>query len=181
MVLYYSSHPSPRSMSWANLDFSLVCFCSIYVLLKRVDFENWLLNFTRPSLLPYIARAKQNKNDISFTATVSELTRGGSTGAGGKGHVKSASVSSPGPSAADNGAAPDPLGPRYLITKYKNIQNTFVLICSFFFLFSSGFCFEFSMGYYCGGSFCMRVCLYVFVWNAMCYSVFAIPFFHFHW
>lgn len=40
------------------------------------------------------------------------MTRGGSTGAGGKGHVKSASVSSPGPS-ADNGATPDPLGPRY--------------------------------------------------------------------
>lgn len=48
----------------------------------------------------------------SFTTAVSELTRGGSTGAGGKGHVKSASVSSAGPS-ADNGATPDPLGPRY--------------------------------------------------------------------
>lgn len=55
----------------------------------------------------------------SFATTVSELTRGSSTGAsGGKGHVKSASVSSPGPSAADNSSAggaqqPDSLGPRY--------------------------------------------------------------------
>ncbi|XP_037031763.1 serine/threonine-protein kinase MARK2-like isoform X20 [Bradysia coprophila] len=48
--------------------------------------------------------------ESNFSTAVSELTRGGSTGAGGKGHVKSASVSSAGPS-ADNGAAPDPLGP----------------------------------------------------------------------
>lgn len=54
----------------------------------------------------------------SFATAVSELTRGTSTGAsGGKGHVKSASVSSPGPSAAEssNGAQQsDPLGPRYI-------------------------------------------------------------------
>lgn len=54
----------------------------------------------------------------SFTTTVSELTRGSSTGAGsGKGHVKSASVSSPGPSAADNSTTgtqqSDSLGARY--------------------------------------------------------------------
>lgn len=55
----------------------------------------------------------------SFATAVSELTRGGSTGAGGKGHVKSASVSSAGPS-ADNGATPDPLGPRY----YSHIIQT---------------------------------------------------------
>lgn len=56
---------------------------------------------------------------ISFATAVSELTRGGSTGASGKGHVKSASVSSPGPSVADsNNAAQqsDSLGPRYIIT-----------------------------------------------------------------
>lgn len=54
----------------------------------------------------------------SFATAVSELTRGSSTGAGGKGHVKSASVSSPGPSAADsnNGAQQsDPLGARYIV------------------------------------------------------------------
>ncbi|KAJ6650115.1 MAP/microtubule affinity-regulating kinase 3 [Pseudolycoriella hygida] len=50
--------------------------------------------------------------ESNFATAVSELTRGGSTGAGGKGHVKSASVSSAGPS-ADNGATPDPLGPRH--------------------------------------------------------------------
>lgn len=54
----------------------------------------------------------------SFASTVSEFTRGGSTGAGGKGHVKSASVSSPGPS-AENGAPTDPLRQRY-ITHFKN-------------------------------------------------------------
>ncbi|XP_055308271.1 MAP/microtubule affinity-regulating kinase 3-like [Sitodiplosis mosellana] len=41
--------------------------------------------------------------ESNFATTVSELTRGNSNGAGsGKGHVKSASVSSPGPSAAEN-------------------------------------------------------------------------------
>lgn len=62
----------------------------------------------------------------SFTNTVSELTRGSSTGAGsGKGHVKSASVSSPGPSAADNGTAStqqsDSLGARY-----KSHSHTYI-------------------------------------------------------
>lgn len=50
----------------------------------------------------------------SFATAVSEVTRGTSAGSGGKGHVKSASVSSPGPS-AENGAPADPLGPRYPI------------------------------------------------------------------
>lgn len=48
----------------------------------------------------------------SFATAVSEVTRGTSAGSGGKGHVKSASVSSPGPS-AENGAPADPLAPRY--------------------------------------------------------------------
>lgn len=56
----------------------------------------------------------------SFTTTVSEL-RGNSNGAGsGKGHVKSASVSSPGPSAAENSTTTaqqsDSLGARYTTT-----------------------------------------------------------------
>lgn len=67
----------------------------------------------------------------SLTTTVSELTRGSSTGAGsGKGHVKSASVSSPGPSAADNSTnsaqQTDSLGARYrttLRTKRNNKSN----------------------------------------------------------
>lgn len=62
----------------------------------------------------------------SFATTVSELTRGNSNGAGsGKGHVKSASVSSPGSSAAENSTTTaqqsDSLGARYrktLINKY---------------------------------------------------------------
>jgi len=71
----------------------------------------------------------------SLTTTVSELTRGSSTGAGnGKGHVKSASVSSPGPSAADastnSAQQSDSLGARYNVpnfsrkTNYNPIPNT---------------------------------------------------------
>lgn len=66
-------------------------------------------------------KIKSNKS-ISFANAVSELTRGGSTGASGKGHVKSASVSSPGTSVADsnNGAQQsDSLGPRYIIMEHK--------------------------------------------------------------
>lgn len=53
----------------------------------------------------------------SFATAVSEVTRS-SSGSGGKGHVKSASVSSPGPSAENGGGGggtpADPLGgPRY--------------------------------------------------------------------
>lgn len=70
----------------------------------------------------------------SFATAVSELTRGGSTGAGGKGHVKSASVSSAGPS-ADNGATPDPLGPRYYSHIIQTKQTSFLLytqiLCEF--------------------------------------------------
>lgn len=62
----------------------------------------------------------------SFATAVSELTRGGSTGAGGKGHVKSASVSSAGPS-ADNGATPDPLGPRYCSHIIQTKKQIFLL------------------------------------------------------
>lgn len=64
----------------------------------------------------------------SSTTTVSEFTRGSSTGAGsGKGHVKSASVSSPGPSAAENSTnsaqQADSLGARYKMTQ-KQIPHT---------------------------------------------------------
>lgn len=70
------------------------------------------------------------KKMCSFATTVSELTRGSSTGSsGGKGHVKSASVSSPGPSAAENitsGAQQsDSLGPRYKLTfRHSRTLNT---------------------------------------------------------
>lgn len=64
----------------------------------------------------------------SSTTTVSEFTRGSSTGAGsGKGHVKSASVSSPGPSAAENSTnsaqQADSLGARYKMTQ-EQIPHT---------------------------------------------------------
>lgn len=52
--------------------------------------------------------------DHSFATAVSEVTRGTSAGSAGKGHVKSASVSSPGGPSAENGGAPvDPLASRY--------------------------------------------------------------------
>lgn len=63
------------------------------------------------------------KKLCSFSTTASELTRGGSTGASGKGHVKSASVSSPGPSAVESsngGQQSDPLGPRYININTNN-------------------------------------------------------------
>lgn len=74
----------------------------------------------------------KSKIKNSFASTVSEFTRGGSTGAGGKGHVKSASVSSPGPS-AENGAPTDPLRQRY-ITDFKNKNIFLVSFIHFFFL-----------------------------------------------
>lgn len=56
----------------------------------------------------------------SFIGPIPEFTRGSSAGAGsGKGHVKSASVSSPGPSAdssANSAATTDPLRQRYCLT-----------------------------------------------------------------
>ncbi|XP_037917781.1 serine/threonine-protein kinase MARK2 isoform X14 [Hermetia illucens] len=48
--------------------------------------------------------------ESNFATAVSELTRSGSAVPSGKGHVKSASVSSPGPSADNSGATNDPLG-----------------------------------------------------------------------
>lgn len=65
----------------------------------------------------------------SFTTTVSELSRGSSTGgSSGKGHVKSASVSSPGSSAADSSTTcaqqSDSLGARYKPTHTKIIDST---------------------------------------------------------
>ncbi|XP_055921741.1 MAP/microtubule affinity-regulating kinase 3 isoform X7 [Eupeodes corollae] len=51
--------------------------------------------------------------ESNFVTTISELSRSGSAAPSGKGHVKSASVSSPGPSVADSsGASNDPLGSR---------------------------------------------------------------------
>ncbi|XP_037917789.1 serine/threonine-protein kinase MARK2 isoform X21 [Hermetia illucens] len=50
--------------------------------------------------------------ESNFATAVSELTRSGSAVPSGKGHVKSASVSSPGPSADNSGATNDPLGSR---------------------------------------------------------------------
>lgn len=80
-----------------------------------------------------IQNEKKNQSDTkitrSFATTVSELTRGSSTGAsGGKGHVKSASVSSPGPSAVENSTSgaqqSDSLGPRYQINfKHKHTNR----------------------------------------------------------
>jgi len=54
----------------------------------------------------------QTTTTFSSVEPLSELTRGSSTGSGGKGHVKSASVSSPGPS-AETATANDPLRQRY--------------------------------------------------------------------
>ncbi|XP_055838977.1 serine/threonine-protein kinase MARK2 isoform X6 [Episyrphus balteatus] len=49
--------------------------------------------------------------ESNFVTTISELSRSGSAAPSGKGHVKSASVSSPGPSVAESsGASNDPLG-----------------------------------------------------------------------
>ncbi|KXJ77645.1 hypothetical protein RP20_CCG007002 [Aedes albopictus] len=57
--------------------------------------------------------------DSTFIGPIPEFTRGSSAGAGsGKGHVKSASVSSPGPSAdssANSAATTDPLRQRYIV------------------------------------------------------------------
>lgn len=64
-----------------------------------------------------ISEPTHTQKSNSFATAVSELTRGSSTGASGKGHVKSASVSSPGPSVAEsNNSAQqsDSLGPRYI-------------------------------------------------------------------
>lgn len=81
----------------------------------------------------------------SFSTAIPELTRGASTGAGGKGHVKSASVSSAGPS-ADNGAAPDPLGPRYYSQIIQNQKlDLFLNITHFLLSFSRFLCMCFFM------------------------------------
>lgn len=64
------------------------------------------------------------KTRNSFATAVSEVTRGSSAGSGGKGHVKSASVSSPGPS-VENGAPTDPLGPRYQSKLQLNDDDDF--------------------------------------------------------
>lgn len=76
-------------------------------------------NFTYISLTQY-----------SFATTVSELTRGTTTASSGKGHVKSASVSSPGPSAADSNSSAQPsdaLGQRYKMSPTTTSNSVYTL------------------------------------------------------
>ncbi|XP_031627402.1 serine/threonine-protein kinase MARK2-like isoform X3 [Contarinia nasturtii] len=69
--------------------------------------------------------------ESNLASTVSELTRGNGAG-NGKGHVKSASVSSPGPSVTDNSTSAqqsDSLGARYKMTRtYKKCVKHFIII-----------------------------------------------------
>lgn len=72
---------------------------------------------------------------VSYLRCGADLDRGLSNSSStkeSKGHVKSASVSSPGPSAADNGAAADPLGPRYYIL----VDDRLFVLISCVFVFS---------------------------------------------
>lgn len=74
-------------------------------------------NQTNNTLTPFKTETPHHQHH-SFIGPIPEFTRGSSAGAGsGKGHVKSASVSSPGPSAdssANSAATTDPLRQRYI-------------------------------------------------------------------
>lgn len=72
---------------------------------NKKTIKSMMLN-TKQTIKKHTTHFIHVHRSLSFATAVSEL-RNPSTGAGGKGHVKSASVSSPGPSAADassNGA-----------------------------------------------------------------------------